>query len=244
MKRASPRKAPGSLRGVARVLTIGAVLAVLAGCASVRVTEITRVDAVAGGPSKILVAVNALAPTPADEAEYFLAAGMLQSSLIDRLAKVGISVEPYVPGAVRPGAGLLRVSIVEAQPGNRVQRFILGFGFGRAKLRATAQFEISGAKTIRPVMTFKTYSDSGCRPGLVLSGGVALATANPVPLAVGGAVNVAAGLRGDLDRSVKETAAAMVSQLADYYAAVGWIWSAEGGTRGGFRLGGGLACVQ
>jgi hypothetical protein len=214
---------------VIRMLGAGVILIALAGCSGARVTGLTSVNAGAAAPTEILVAVTA-AHTSQDptDAPAQATAGQLAIKLIERLTKAGMTAEPYVPGTIHPGAALLHVSVLEADPGNLAERFTVGFGLGKAKLQVRADFVNADAGQGATVMGFNAASDSGIKPGLILPGGVALATGNAIHLAIGGGLAIATNIHGGLDRPTASTATAIVTQLRSYYQSVGWYWPARG----------------
>ena len=62
-------------------------------------------------------------------------------------------------------------------------------------------------------LQLNTYSDSGFKPGLLLPGGIALATGNAAHLAIAGGLDVAFNVRGGLQQPVKHTSSAIVPTL-------------------------------
>jgi hypothetical protein len=123
---------------------------------------------------------------------------------------------------------VLRVSIREAEPGSVLERFVVGFGAGRAELLARAAFERRDGPVKVSMTAFNTSSGSGFKPVILLSGAIALATRNVVRLAIHVAVSsgvvVVTNLRGGLEQPVRATTTIIVSQLEKYYATEGWIW--------------------
>lgn len=209
--------------------TLLALLA-LAGCAGARVSNIATSTVPGAPPTEILVAVDA--SQTADSAQSKVAAqvaGKLQSSLVDRLIHSRVTAEPFIAQTSHPGAAILHVSIVQADPGSFIERFTIGFGLGRAKLQARAELERADGDGAPALTAFDTASDSGMKPGLILPGGIALATGNAVHLAIGGGIDVAMNLRGGLARPTTSTASAIVAQLKKYYIAEGWDWPAADG---------------
>src|SRR5262249_18088242 len=103
-------------------------------------------------------------------------------------------------------------------------RMVIGLGAGRAELQASAELWTPSAAGIGPLMTFNTSSNSGRGPGLIVPGGVALATGAAVHLAIGGGIDLAQNADGGLDRRLKGTARTIVDQVKKYYGSVGWYW--------------------
>jgi len=208
-----------------RLMSIGFVVMLCAGCAGARITHVAAASARGPQPEVILVHVDA--PPLLDAAKRQLAATVaakLEADLVKKLQQAKVVAAPYVPGASHAHTAILHVAITEADAGNVVTRMIIGFGVGRAELRARAEL-LSGDRVDAASMTaFETASDSGHMPGLVVPGGVALASANIIPLAVGGGIRVATGFKDALDKPVHDTSIAIVRQLRNYYASAGWHW--------------------
>lgn len=203
---------------------------VLAGCAGAHVSHLAAAPpAVASpAPSVVLVAVDSAASGKAPDAEAARhLAAELRRDLLHRLGKAGIAALPY--GAVPPpqGALLLHVTLTRVEPGSAAERLVLGFGAGRARLDARAELRPVAGNTAMPVARFDTASDTGVRPGLILPGGIALATGNALHLAIGGGVDLALNLRGGLDRTSASTALVIVGQVKRAYQAAGWPISAH-----------------
>ena len=206
---------------------LAALLIGLAGCAGAAVSNVAVVQPSGPPPSEILVAVDAAPMTDATQTHAAQqVASKLQSILVNRLTAARVTAEPFVPGSSHPGAALLRVSVVRADPGSFVERFIVGFGLGHAKLQANAELETADGSRGTSLTAFNTSSGSGMKPGLILPGAVALATWNPIHLAIGGGIDIAMNLRGGLARPTSSTASAIVAQLKKYYTAAGWYWPA------------------
>lgn len=216
-----------------RAAGLGLLFVALGACAGAEVVDVAQMKVVSPAPSRVLVDVDASPMTPGatdDSRGADEAASALQSELIGQLSKAGIAAEAYTAhGVISAGTVLLRVSVVEAQEGSSTKRFLLGFGFGRAKLHATASLEQMEDAEVRSIISFNTAGDSGRMPGLVMAAGGAIAAASIVPLAVGTtvrAIRSAAAPANDFGGIVGPTATAIVDRLKDYYAAVGWPWPA------------------
>ncbi|HVE20459.1 MAG TPA: DUF4410 domain-containing protein [Acidocella sp.] len=200
----------------------------LSGCTGAKIANVTSVDAGSPSPTEILVQVDS---TPIDQdtnaATLTKVTAALQSDLIEQLTKARVTAEPFVPGTSHPGAAVLHISIAEADPGSALERIIIGFGAGQARLQAEVDFETADTRAAQTMTAFDTSSNSGYQPGLIVPGGVALATGRAVHLAIGAGIDVALNVRGGLARPTEKTASAVVNQLKKYYASVGWIWPAD-----------------
>jgi hypothetical protein len=209
------------------ILGVGAIVLMLAGCAGAKVTDVASAMPSLAPPSEVFVAAGA-APTRQHSRAAIAdkVAANLQSELVKRLTKNGIRAEPYRPGTIYPGAAVLEVTVLDADPGNMAERFMIGFGLGKAKLLVKADLVNGETAGSSSEVAFNTSSDSGIKPGLILPGGIALATGNAIHLAVGGAIDVATNINGGLSRPTARTATAIIGQLKTYYASVGWQWPA------------------
>lgn len=214
-------RAPLSLRGLA----LAALLLCLAGCAGTQVSNVASIRAVGPPPRAILVDVETgPARNAAEAGAEQSAARQLQADLLHRLAKAGIAAQPAAPGAMRPGAMRLHVALTRVDPGSRAERLVIGFGAGRARLEARAELWPAGAVAAMPLTAFDTSSDTGIKPGLILPGGVALATGNALHMAIGGGIDLAFNVQGGLARTSAHTATAILGELRTYYRGAGWPW--------------------
>jgi len=213
---------PRSLRAAGACL----VLVMLAGCAGARVSDIAANHVQEPAPVAILVEVDSAAIAGSDRAAAGVA-NPLQSDLIAQLLTAKVKAAPFGAGAIPAGNAVLHVSITEAEPGSFWKRLVIGFGLGRAELRAKVDLEAADAAGPRAMTSFATSSDNGrVMPGLILPAAVAVATRNIIPLAVGGGIKLVTSRRGGLDQPTEDTARAIVTQLKAYYVSVGWHWPA------------------
>lgn len=220
-RRAKDKHPPQALPRMAGL----ALLIALAGCAGADVSHVAAVRPAGPAPSEILVQVDASSITnPKQNAEARHIAATLQSDLVERLTRSHVTAENFMSGTDHPGAAVLHVAITRAEPGSFVERVVLGFGLGRARLEARAELVSPSRSGNVSLTAFDTTSDSGAKPGLILPGGVALATGNAIHLAIGGGIDLALNLRGGLSRPTTRTAAAIVRQVSKYYASAGWTW--------------------
>jgi len=213
-----------SLRAGCAILALTA----LAGCAGAKVSNVATSTIAGPSPSEILVAVDTT--QMADSAQSNAAAQVatkLQSALVERLIHSRVTAEPFIAQTNHPGAAILHVSVVQADPGNFIERVTVGFGLGRAKLQARAELQQANGSGAPTLTAFDTAS--GMKPGLILPGGIALATGNAIHLAIGGGIDMATNLNGGLARPTTGTASAIVAQLKKCYIAEGWHWPANDG---------------
>jgi hypothetical protein len=220
----------------AMTVTLGSCAAILAGCASANVTSIASTNTSTPRPAEILVDVRpAFNPSnPSAELAADVSA-KLQSALIKKLTKAGITAEAYAPGMARAGAATLHVAITGATPGNTAERILIGFGVGQAKLQASAELETVKVPPGQSMTNFVVFSNSGYQPGMIMPAGVAGATGNMIHFAIGGGIKLVTSSHGGMSAVVDETTTAITGQLEKYYEQVGWIWRRHG--RHGFGRG-------
>lgn len=200
-------------------------LLLLAACAGAHVSNVASVHATTAAPTEIMVAVDTAPMSDADQAQAAVTvAPQLKAAVMKRLAKAHIAAAPFVAGGPTPGSAVLHVSILQADPGSMAERFLIGFGFGRAKLQAKADLESASTAGNASLTAFHTASDSGIKPGLILPGGITLATGNLIHLAIGGGIDVVTNLRSGMSGPTNSTANAIVKQLHSYYRSARWIW--------------------
>lgn len=197
----------------------------LAGCAGAKVSNVQSTIAVGKAPTELLVEVNVASNIGAgQQKDVSRIRSELESALVKRLVKSGVTAEPLAAGTHDPDAAVLHVSITDAESGNLAKRMIVGLGWGKARLQAQADLERVSASGGQPVTTFDTASDSGMKPGLLIPGGVAAATGNMIGLAIGGTINIARNIHGGMSKPIKSTSVAIVDQLKKCYQTAGWTW--------------------
>jgi len=205
-------------------LVAAAVVGALAGCATARVSDATHGISSETQPAEILVDVTTETFATASEADAAQAIRTeLQADLVKDLTAARVLAEPIGAGPERTDAAVLHVTITEAAPGSALKRLVIGLGAGRAQLQAAAELRVPSAAT-GSLVSFNTSSDSGRGPGLLVPGGVALATGAAVHLAIGGGIDLAENARGGFGRPLKATARTIVDELKKYYGSVGWSW--------------------
>lgn len=207
----------------AMIVTLGGCAIMLAGCATANVASIASTNTSTPRPAEILVDVRPA--LDAGDPSAGLAADIgteLQSALIKKLTKAGITAEAYAPGKAPAGAAMLHVAITGAVPGNTAERILIGFGVGQAKLQASAELETDKAAPAQSMTKFVISGDSGYKPGMIVPAGVFAVTRNVIPLAIGGGVKLATSVHEGMSVVVDEMTTAIVGQLEKYYGQVGW----------------------
>lgn len=202
-------------------------ISVLAGCAGLGVSNIVATGAPGPSPSEILVDVAAPNTGSAKTNVATDAATQLRDDLIHRLGSAHAAAAPATSAPVPPGMAVLHVVITEADSGSYLERFAIGFGLGRAELRAKINFETVDREGARTVVAFDASRRGGrVMPGFVLPAAISIATLNPIPVVVGGSLKLVTSTRG-MNASTKGMAKAIVKELKNYYASVGWHWPGD-----------------
>jgi Domain of unknown function (DUF4410) len=109
--------------------------------------------------------------------------------------------------------------------GSMVERVVVGFGEGDAKLDTHVEGWRMTEKGLVPVGSGSTSSDSMGGPGLIIPAVVTVATANPIGLAVGGAVKAGEAIagKGTVDDTAEKTADKIAEVLQERFQKEGWI---------------------
>lgn len=153
----------------ARPLLLGLALCV-AGCAGTRVEHVaTGAPAVLSTPPQtIAVFVEDASPIPEKESRRQTHADQVretEADLTDGLSKLFASRQLRV---VPPGSTadlVLRCRILELKGGSKALRLLVGFGAGKAVLRASLSLSEARQDGIPPLLAFETSGTSGRMPG-------------------------------------------------------------------------------
>lgn len=200
------------------ILSLGAVLIVLAGCgARVTITEPANIQ----GSEIDLVIVESKGGTVLDVTEYgdaMAAARQLERLVLVELDKRGIPAASRDSAAGQrsfgaAGTALLTLSVAKAEKGNAAKRLLIGFGYGKSELEVEAQLLAPTISQRNVIAGFKTHAGSGYKPGLVMPLGMGAAVGGYV--AVSSGVNLATGMGRTPDRDIKATSKAIAKTTAD-----------------------------
>jgi Domain of unknown function (DUF4410) len=130
---------------------------------------------------------------------------LMADSIVEELAKAGVTAIRLEPGASLPPTGwLVRGVFTEVQQGNRLRRAVVGLGFGGTDLQVETITDSLSNGAPRPFYQIDTSASSGKAPG-------AAATIVLSPLSV--PVHFVL-TRGDLDKNVKKTAAKIADEVS------------------------------
>ncbi len=128
----------------------------------------------------------------------------------------------------RPGDLVIRGYFLSVDEGSAAKRMLVGFGSGSADLKTFVEGYLMTDQGLRRLGSGEINSGAkGGTPGLLVPLAVTIATANPIGLAVGGAVKVAGEATGSdtIKGSAKRTADLIAKELRPKFEEQGWISS-------------------
>ncbi len=130
---------------------------------------------------------------------------LMSTSLVEDLAKAGLTARRLSAGDPRPTSGwLVRGVFTQVDEGNRIRRAVIGFGAGQTQMQLVVAVDDLAQGIPRPFYEVDMTAESGKAPG-----------AGPIVAlspAAAAARFVLSG--GDLERSVKQAAAKIATDLA------------------------------
>lgn len=225
-----------------------AILAVLAGCASTKVTERQMLDPQARIPRPDRILVYDFAATPADIPAWSAAAGqyaapstppsaeeieagrklgeLVAQELVAEIQGMGLSaVRAAGQPAPRVGDGMLVGYFEAIDTGSTTRRLVLGFGSGAADLGTAVEGYVMTDQGPRLLGSGKLGSKGGKTPGLLVPLAVVAATANPLGLIVMGAAKLHGEVTGrtKIEGAAKRTARLIADELRKGFQRRGWI---------------------
>lgn len=225
-------------------------LVALAGCASTKVTQETPMTAYGlARPNQIWVydfvaapsdlpADSSLAgqvgepttpPTPEEVEAGRKYGAMIAQELVKDLHKMGMPGVVAFPGAVpQVGDGVIRGYVISTEGGGAkgfAKRFVVGFGAGKAEMKTVVEGYVMTAHGLRQLGSGGLSSGGNKTPGLMVPAAVAIATANPIGIAVVGGAKIygAVSGRSGLEGRAKATADEIAAQLKVRFQERGWI---------------------
>ncbi|MGF1641312.1 MAG: DUF4410 domain-containing protein [Rhodospirillales bacterium] len=222
------------------------VLAVLAGCASSDVTSYEPTRGTIAKPDRIIVydiapTASELAPEVAIAGKGAVASPVLDAeqralarrlgaeiaiNLVEELRSMGLpAVRAEGAPAPRPGDGLVVGYFATVDAGSAVERVALGFGAGGAEIKTVVKGYQQTEQGLRALGSGEVEAGSGRMPGGVVPLVVAVATANPVGLVVGGAVKAHGEVSGSetIEGAAKRTAHEIAVKIEASARKQGWI---------------------
>ena len=227
--------------------TLLSVLLVIAGCATTTVTNQTpMVQGDVPRPKTIWVYpfVGAPADMPADSsiAGSFSQpstpltsdqidtgrqlGGLIAKDLVDDINAMGMNAALAGPGTTpQVGDGIIRGYLVSVNSGSAAGRFVIGFGAGAAELDTVVEGYAVTPTGLRKLGSGSLNASGNKMPGMVAPAAVAIATGNPLGVAIMGGVKVigeATG-RSGIEGRAKATADEIAGQLKSRFTDRGWI---------------------
>jgi hypothetical protein len=143
---------------------------------------------------------------------------------IQAMGLPGVRVAADTPPP-RPDDLMIRGYFTTLEPGSAVERVAIGFGSGAAELHTYVEAYQMTAQGPRRLGTGTIEAQGAESPGALVPLAVTIATANPIGLAVGGAVKAAEEITGTetIEGSGKRTAVEIAQLLRPKFVEQGWI---------------------
>jgi hypothetical protein len=151
---------------------------------------------------------------------------LIAQKLVDDINAMGMNAALGGPG-IQPqvGDGILRGYLVSTNPGSMAGRFVIGFGAGAAELDTVVEGYAVTPTGLRKMGSGEINAAGNKMPGLVAPAAIAIATGNPIGLAVMGGAKVIGAATGQtgLEGRAKQTADKIAAQLKIRFTERGWI---------------------
>ncbi|OGB91918.1 MAG: hypothetical protein A2Z31_02285 [candidate division NC10 bacterium RBG_16_65_8] len=235
------------MKSLSRVAACLLALVALVGCASTTVSQrqVYQGERIAR-PDRIIV--HDFAATPADLPAWSAAAGLYASSnppqdpaVLEIGRKLGAQVAqdlvaeiramglPAVRAAAQPAPRVGDLVIIgyfaSLDEGSAAKRMVLGFGSGAAEMTTQVEGYLMTDRGLRKLGSGAVDAGGGKTPGVAVPLAVAVATANPIGLIVGGAVKVGGEVTGKstIEGTAKRTAEKIAADLRVAFQKQGWI---------------------
>jgi hypothetical protein len=155
-------------------------------------------------------------------------AAALSEALVQRLGALGLPAE-RASGLQPTPDGTLRIEgqFLSIDEGNRARRMIIGFGLGNTEVKTLVQVSLGRAGESSVVQAFETTAEGSKMPGMAAMMGVGAAARGAAGLAtaagVSGGAHAADEWRASVEAEARRTAEALVTRLAQFFAAQGWV---------------------
>jgi hypothetical protein len=234
------------MQPLTRVAPAMLALAVLAGCASAKVTSThPYTGAQLARPDRILVddfgatagdvpGDSALAAEPTDAMPQTAQEAALGQKLGAEVAKqlaldlrdMGLpGVQAAGQAPAQPGDLVVKGFFYGVDQGSAAKRVLIGFGSGAADLRTAVEVYQATPDGLRSLAGGTTNSGSGKTPGMVAPLAVFAATANPIGLVVVGGIKAYGQLSGrtTIEGDAKRTADEIAARFKEGAERQGWI---------------------
>lgn len=234
------------MQPLTRVAPAVLALAVLAGCASAKMTSThPYAGAQLARPDRILVddfgatagdvpGDSALAAEPTDAMPQTAQEAALGQKLGAEVAKqlaldlrdMGLpGVQAAGQAPAQPGDLVVKGFFYGVDQGSAAKRVLIGFGSGAADLRTAVEVYQATPDGLRSLAGGTTDSGSGKTPGMVAPLAVFAATANPIGLVVVGGIKAYGQLSGrtTIEGDAKRTADEIAARFKEGAEKQGWI---------------------
>jgi hypothetical protein len=235
------------MNALRRTLSLFFAAAVLAGCASTKVTEQTPMvspglarpnqiwvyDFIADPaqmPANSSIAADLSAPnTPPTEEELETGRQLgaaIAKDLVADIQAMGLSAVQAGPGAApQVGDGVIRGYLVSVQGGSAAKRFLVGFGAGSSEMDTVVEGYAVTPEGWRKLGSGTLSSSGNKTPGLIAPAAVTIATGNPLGLIIVGGMKIYGeeSGRNRIEGRAKATADAIAEQLKIRFQDRGWI---------------------
>lgn len=235
------------MNALSRTVSLFFAVAVLAGCASTKVTEqapmvspgLARPNQIwvydfiadpAQMPPNSPIAADLSAPSAPPTAEELetgreLGAAIAKDLVAD-IQAMGLPAAQAGPGAApQVGDGVIRGYLVSVQGGSAVKRFFVGFGAGSSELDTVVEGYAVTPEGWRKLGSGTLSSSGNKTPGLIAPAAVTIATGNPLGLIIVGGMKIYGeeSGRNRIEGRAKATADAIAEQLKIRFQDRGWI---------------------
>ena len=239
--------APALGRKVAAIITCLLALAVLAGCASTKVTNKQRLETgLIARPGNIWVydfaataadlpADSGLAgqqtahatPQTAEEVAMGRQLGaQIATELVDRIRKLGMPSARAESGT-KPQINdlVIRGSLLSVQEGSTAKRVAIGFGSGASELTTLVEGYQMTAQGLRKLGSATVDAGGGKTPGAAVGAAVWIATANPAGFIISTGTKLYGEASGSskVEGRAKATAKEIAEVLEKRFQEQGWI---------------------
>lgn len=112
---------------------------------------------------------------------------------------------------------------LDVNEGNRLQRVVIGFGFGGTSIDTDVRVLRQRERERVPLLAFETHATSSMMPGLAVTGVAGGVASGAAGVAVASGVGALKELDSSIDADADRTAKKVVAFLASFFANQGWI---------------------
>jgi hypothetical protein len=170
----------------------------------------------------------AMSPQPTEEE---IATGrelgaLVAAELVKEIQAMGLNAVHASEHYPEPGDLVLKGYFQSMEKGSAVKRIALGFGSGAADIQTVVKgYEMTTQGLVERGSAEFDSGGGNKGPGMIVPIAVVVATANPIGLAVGGAVQAGREIKGSnkLEGAAKRTAKAVGEELRARFERQGWI---------------------